>query len=206
MRDPAQERHRDAVVYDSVPVTIARYLSVVFHPFVMIGVMVGAAAAARQSAAEAVRAVATVALFTIVPLALLMWRQVRRGRWENSDASNRAERAVLYIAGGIAVAALLAYLLLARPQSFMVRGVVASLGMLAVCGVATRWTKVSLHMAFAALAATGLVLMKLPTGYALLCALPALAWARLVLRRHTPFEVVLGMVIGAGAGVALHYL
>ena len=50
----------------------------------------------------------------------------------------------------------------------MVRGVVATLGMMAVCGLATRWIKVSLHMAFAALAGTALVLMRAPVGYALL--------------------------------------
>ena len=38
------------------------------------------------------RSVGLVMLFTIVPLAVLMWRQVRRGKWENADASNRAER------------------------------------------------------------------------------------------------------------------
>ena len=88
----------------------------------------------------------------------------------------------------------------------MVRGVVATLGMLAVCGVATRWIKVSLHMAFAALAATALALMQAPVGYALLLALPALAWSRLALHRHTPLEVALGTFIGAGAGAAIHYL
>ena len=152
------------------------------------------------------RSVATVVLFTIVPLAVLMWRQVRRGRWENADASNRAERPILYIVGGIALAALLAYLLIVRTQSFMVRGVVATLGMLAVCAVATRWIKVSLHMAFATLAATALALMPAPVGYVLLLALPALAWSRLTLERHTPLEVALGTFFGAGAGAAIHYL
>lgn len=185
---------------------MARWLSIVFHPFVMIGVMVGTAAAGRQTAGEAVRSVAIVALFTIVPLAVLMWRQVRRGSWENADASNRAERPVLYLVGGLAVVALLAYLLMFRPESFMVRGVVATLGMLAVCGVATRWIKVSLHMAFAALAATALALTRSPIGYALLAALPAIVWSRLTLSRHTPLEVAVGTIIGAGAGVAIHYL
>ena len=149
------------------------------------------------------RSVAIVALFTIVPLAVLMWRQVRRGRWENADASNRAERPILYIVGGIALVALLAYLLLVRSQSFMVRGVVATLGMMAVCAAATRWIKVSLHMAFATLAATALALMRSPVGYVLLLALPALAWSRLTLERHTPLEVALGTIIGAGAGAAI---
>ena len=135
-----------------------------------------------------------------------MWRQVRRGSWENADASNREERPILYIVGGVGVVALLVYLLLVRPQSFMVRGVVATLGMMAVCGAATRWIKVSLHMAFAALAATALALMRAPIGYALLVALPALVWSRLALHRHTPLEVALGTIIGAGAGAAMHYL
>jgi membrane-associated phospholipid phosphatase len=65
---------------------------------------------------------------------------------------------------------------------------------------------VSLHMAFAALAATGLALMRSPTGYALLLALPVLMWSRLTLERHSPVEVALGTIIGAAAGVALHYL
>lgn len=169
----------------------------------MIGVMVAAAATPRQTKGEALQSVGIVALFTIAPLAILMWRQVRRGRWENVDASNHAERPVLYIAGTIAVIALLGYLLLVRPQSFVIRGVVATLGMLAICGAATRWIKVSLHMAFASLAATALVLMRAPIGYALLLALPALVWSRLVLSRHTPAEVALGTIIGAGTGAAL---
>ena len=187
--------------------TIARWLSIAFHPFVMVGLMVGAAAASRQTAGEAVRSVALVALFTIVPLAVLMWRQVRRGEWENADASNRAERPILYLVGGIAVCALLAYLLLVRPQSFMLRGVVATMGMLAVCAVTTRWwIKVSLHVAIASLAAFALALMRNPIGYALLAALPAIGWSRLALRRHTALEVAAGAVIGAGTAVAVHYL
>ena len=88
---------------------IARWLSVAFHPFVMVGIMVGTAAAARQTAGDAVRSVAIVALFTVIPLFILMVRQVRRGAWDNVDASNRGERPILYFVGGAAVIALLVY-------------------------------------------------------------------------------------------------
>lgn len=186
--------------------TIARWLSIAFHPFVMVGLMVGAAAAARQTTGETVRSVSIVAVLTIVPLAVLMWRQVRRGRWENIDASNRAERPILFVVGGAGIIALLAYVLIVPQQSFMVRGVVATLGMIAVSALATRWVKVSLHMAFAALATTALALARSPLGYALLLVLPALLWSRLTLKRHAPLEVVLGTLIGAGAGVAMRYL
>jgi hypothetical protein len=187
-------------------VVIARCLSILFHPFVMVGVMVATAAAARQTPGQALVSVVLVALFTIVPLALLMFRQVRRGAWGNADASNRSERPILYIAGGLSLAALLGYLLLAQSQSFMIRGTVVTLAMVAACALATRWIKVSLHMAFATMAATALSLMRSPVGYALVVVLPALAWSRLTLERHTPHEMALGAVIGAAAGAATHFL
>jgi hypothetical protein len=185
---------------------IARWVSIIFHPFVMVGVLVGTAAAARQTAGEALRSVAIVTLFTIVPLAALMIRQVRRGHWDNVDASNRTDRPILYFVGGASLLVLLAYQLALQRHSFMLRGTLATLGMVVVCAVATRWIKVSLHMAFAALVATALAIARSPVGYALLMALPAVVWSRLTLERHTPAEVVLGMALGSAAGVAMHYL
>ena len=182
---------------------IARWVSILFHPFVMVGVMASVAAASRQSAGRAVRNVAVVVLFTLVPIAVLMVRQVRHGKWENPDASNRAERPILYFTAG---AALLAYLLIVSPDSGMRRGVGVTLGMMAACAVATRWVKVSLHMAFSTLTAITLALMRSPVGYALLLALPVIMWSRLTLRRHTGIEVALGTIIGAAASAAIYYL
>ena len=84
----------------------ARWLSIIAHPFVMVVVMVGVSAATRQPADEALRTVAVVVAFTVVPLLVLMIWQVRRGAWENVDASNRAERPMLYLVGGVALVAL----------------------------------------------------------------------------------------------------
>ncbi len=182
-----------------------RWLSIVLHPFVMVSLLVGVAAAGRQAAGDARRTVAVVLLFTVVPLSILMMRQVRRGAWDNADASNRSERPVLYFVGGAALTALLIHVVVFRPQPFLVRGVVVTLGMVVVCALATRWMKVSLHMAFATLVAVVLTLMRSPVGYVLLLALPALAWSRLALHRHTPAEVVLGIVIGGIAGAVLQH-
>ena len=153
----------------------ARWLSIIFHPFVMVGVLAGTAAAARQTAGEAMTSVGTVLAFTVVPLLFLMIRQVRRGAWENVDASNKTERPVLYLVGGVGLAALIAYLVVGSPEAFMLRGVVATLIMLAVCAAATWWIKVSLHMAFAAFAATVLTLSGSIVGYAIVTMVPPLA-------------------------------
>ena len=183
----------------------ARWLSIIAHPFVMVGVMVGTAVARRQTPAEALRSVAMVVVVVIVPLLILMTRKVRTGAWENADASNRQERPILYLVGALALVGLLAYLTMFRPHHFMVRGVFATLLMFAACAAVTRWVKVSLHMAFAALAATALSLTGSIVGYLLVVMLPALAWARLALSRHTPLELALGTAAGAVTGAAIHY-
>jgi hypothetical protein len=184
--------------------TAARWLSIIAHPFAMVTVMVGTAAARRQTPGEALRSVALVVLVTIVPLLILMIRKVRSGAWENADASHKEERPILYLVGALVLMGLLAYLTVFRTY-VMVRGVTATLGMFVACAVATPWIKVSLHMAFAALAATALSLMGSIVGYLLLLMLPALAWARLTLGRHTRLELALGTGAGMAAGVAMHY-
>ncbi|HYR28910.1 MAG TPA: hypothetical protein VEU30_10620, partial [Thermoanaerobaculia bacterium] len=75
--------------------TLARWISIAAHPFVTGTVMVAAAASIRIAAAFVILAV--------VPLLVLSFRQVRRGKWEHVDASNRRERPLLY-AMGIAAA------------------------------------------------------------------------------------------------------
>jgi hypothetical protein len=75
--------------------------------------------------------------------------------------------------------------------------------MLAVCGVATRWVKVSLHMAFGALATTTLLSLGSPAGWALLAVMPVLAWSRLALNRHRLAEVVAGVLAGTAFGYAI---
>jgi hypothetical protein len=105
----------------------------------------------------------------------------------------------------VALAVLLGYVMLRQPESFMMRGIIATLSMVSVCALATRWIKVSLHMAFATFTAATLVFAHSLAGYVLLLALPPLMWSRLVLQRHTISEIALGIAIGALAGAAVHW-
>ena len=64
---------------------LARWVSIVAHPFVTTLVLVGSVELHRGPRAAA-RSVAAVALLFELPLALLMVRQVRRGAWSTVDA------------------------------------------------------------------------------------------------------------------------
>ncbi|CAN5545748.1 hypothetical protein BH23ACI1_BH23ACI1_29810 [soil metagenome] len=118
--------------------TLARWVSIVAHPFVMIAVMVMAATMHLRGAGDALPNLVVGGGFVIVPLAVLMILQVRRGRWANVDASNRRERPLLYVVGIMAVAALLVYLWIRGAEAFLVRGAATVLVLLLVCAAATR--------------------------------------------------------------------
>jgi phosphatidylserine synthase len=185
---------------------VARWVSIVGHPFVMTIVMVLGTVLHFNTPGEALRTVLLVTLIALLPVAALMVRQVRRGSWTNVDASNRAERPLLFAVGIGALAVLLGVLLVFRPGSFLLRGVVGVLIMLAVCAVATRWVKVSLHMAFGALATTTLLSIGSPAGWVLLAVMPGLAWSRLALKRHRPAEIAIGLLVGIVSGYAISNL
>ena len=174
---------------------LARAISIAGHPFVTATVLMLASARAAWGV--------TFMLIAIVPVAALMFVQVRRGAWEHVDASNRGERKTLYLVGIAAVLAALAYLVVTQPRSPMTRGVAITAATLLVLAILTRWVKVSLHVFFAALAATTLLDVRPPAGWALAAFVPPLIWSRLHLRRHTPLEVTLGLVAGIVAGLLI---
>ena len=115
------------------------------------------------------------------------------------------ERPILFLVALATMAAVVGWLLLTNPQSFLIRGLLVTGALVAVSAVITRWVKVSLHMAFAAMAATAMTVMRSPVGYLLLAVVPVLAWSRLALGRHRPLEVALGAALGALAAGALFW-
>jgi hypothetical protein len=177
---------------------IARAISIAGHPFVTGTVLIAAGAGLAAGLAFL--------LIAVVPMTGLMFLQVRRGRWEHVDASNKPERRSLY-AAGLAIALVWAgYLALFREASPMPKRAMVVIAMLLVCAVVTRWLKVSLHLFFAAMAAAALAMGGMAAGWVVAALVPLLAWSRLHLRRHTGAEVVAGGVMGAVTGLAVHFV
>jgi hypothetical protein len=179
----------------------ARWVSILAHPFVMVTLLVGVPAM-RQSSGNGV-SVLLVVIAVVVPIAVLMLRQVRRGRWSNVDASKASERPVLFMVALAGLIGALGWLLLNDPQSFLVRGMLVVAAFLLIAAVLTRWVKLSLHVAFAALTATTLFLLGSAVGYALIAVVPLVFWSRIALARHRVHELVVGLVLGMLTGIVL---
>jgi hypothetical protein len=93
--------------------------------------------------------------------------------------------------------------LLNDPQSFLMRGILVTAAFLLVAALVTRWVKLSLHVAFAALTATTLYLLDSAIGYALIAVVPVVFWSRLALARHRVHELLVGLVLGVLTGIVL---
>ncbi len=180
----------------------ARALSVLGHP----GLLVPAAVAAGASGAAAPPRLLPVALGTalavVVVVGLYSLWQVHAGRWAHIDASHPRERSQL----NLLLAALLggaAMLLWALGQPLpLVLGPLTAALLVLLAQLLRRWLKLSLHAAFAVFAAA-LVWPHAALTLATVVLAAGVAWSRLVLRRHTRAEVLLGLLFGTAFGIGM---
>lgn len=181
---------------------LARWVSILAHPFVMVALLV-VVPATRRSSTNTLGSGLLISAAVLIPVAILMVRQVRTGRWANVDASKPSERPMLFAVALTGLVCALGWLLLEDPHSPLVRGMLVVGAFLVLAALLTRWIKVSLHVAFAALTATALAMLGSTVGYGLVLVVPVLMWSRFTLSRHTVSELLVGLVLGIVSGVVL---
>lgn len=185
-------------------VAAARAVSLLGHP-----ALVAPACAAWAAHAAGLRG-AALALAAGLPAALALAvlaharRQVRRGRWAHPDASGVDERRGLNrrLLAALALAAVLAAAM-AGGLTPLALALAGAAGVILTAIACERRAKLSHHLAFclypAVLLAPGAPLAAAALG--LLGA--ALAWSRLVLRRHAPRDLWLALAAALGWGGAV---
>ncbi|HSY17957.1 MAG TPA: hypothetical protein VK815_06465 [Candidatus Acidoferrales bacterium] len=181
---------------------IARWVSIIGHPFVMI-VLVVLVLTWVMEPDRALRITGFVVVMGLIPTGWLVWRGSTSQRNQVGDAPRSSTRPVLYLSlmGVLLLSAV--YFHLVEHSAFLARGSVITAAMVAVAAVLSRWLRLSLHLAFAVY--SGLILAQIHLGYGLpiLLLTPVLAWSRLVLLRHTLREVIGGALLGFGAAAVL---
>ena len=185
----------------SLPFPLARALSILGHPMLVLPMAVLAVAWARGDAQTAMWSAAGFAAFAALVMGYSWW-QVRRGRWGHVDASATHERSTL---NRFLLVALTAGALLVAwrgGQPLFALGLALSAAMILAAMLTARWCKLSLHLAFVVFAAC--LLRDLGTVWMLtaLVFAAAVAWSRLALQRHTRRDLVAGGIAGAMAGLA----
>ncbi len=184
----------------SPPVKVARLISVIGHPFLLMPLLTGIVAFHLLPPKDAWMVELTALGVVILPASVYTVVRVQRGTWGDLDVSNQHERNQFY-------AILLPLLLIIAVISWIAdvpRTIpLGALSIIALVGAAfffNTWMKLSLHTGFAVFAAETFFLFRPTLGGAVLLLAVLVGWSRTALGRHTVTEVFLGGALGAIVG------
>lgn len=181
---------------------LAGAISWVGHPLVFISLTVVVVVALRLANRAGLTVLLTLLVCVVIPMALLLFRGVRSGRWSDADVSVRTERTRFY-PRAIPISALgVVALWLLRAPGFALRGAFVTMALLVVAALLNFRIKLSLHAMFAFY--SSLILFRVSTiAGAIALALALLVfWSRLYLHRHDLPEMLTGTLLGLIGGIA----
>ena len=182
-------------------VVFARWVSRIGHPLVFITLSVGIIVALRLANRAGLALLLTLLATVILPMALLLFRGFRSGRWSDPDVSIRAERIRFYPrAISISAVAVIALLLLHAP-AFALRGATITLFLLIIAALLNFRIKLSLHALFAFYSAIILFVINPVTGAVAFALALLVFWSRLYLKRHDLSETLVGAFLGLLGGL-----
>lgn len=176
---------------------IAEAVSNIFHPFVvviptMVIAMITQGNTLWRSLFWTLLAIGVV----ILPMLILIVVGVRSGRYSDPSISMREQRSSLYALGVLLLVLLLAILVLGKAPLILIACLVSAvLATLVGSGINHWFTKMSLHSVGVAGCATVLLLTVPLLGIVMALFAPLVAWARIRLKHHTPFQILIGWAV-----------
>lgn len=183
---------------------LARQLSIIGHPFILLVVYVAVASSAHVSWQNTIWAVAIVLGVSILPMTLYLCRLVRQGR-SNFDISSQDKRGPAYALGLVlGVVLWVIFYWLGTPEELL-RHLVIGIAMVVVASLINLRLKVSLHSAFSGWVASALLHFQPILGVGVILLALAVMWSRLELKRHTLPEVGTGFLLGLLMSLPVHF-
>lgn len=215
VRAVANEPSFDRVVTGVVGVSkrmlrrrLAGYISTVFYPLVTAGfTLIFLALAAGCDIAGMLKWNGIIVGVSFVPVLAAIGWGVRRGAYGDYDVSTREHRHALYLLCILSLAALNLILHLAGAPHLLRDYVLAGTLGMAVGGMINRWgTKISGHTFVSAGSAAAVFTVNPGLGLGLVGVTLLVGWSRIELKRHTPRQVALGLVVGIGSVLPVFFI
>jgi hypothetical protein len=185
---------------------LAKLISDVINPFVVTFAVVVLLAFETAAPAAALKWLAIAIGLSVVPVFITVWILVKLGRLDGLFANNRRQRLNLYWAVIFwSVVASVVLHLLGAPVLLLATFVAGLSAIVVFMGINQLW-KISLHTAF--ITGAVVIFILIYGAWAALSAVlvPAVAWARIKQKNHSPAQAVCGMALAAVIVLVVFYL
>ncbi|MDQ0212244.1 MULTISPECIES: phosphatase PAP2 family protein [Arthrobacter] len=175
---------------------VARTLTEVFQPPAVVSVLLLISPAVQPGFPGTIWFGVLGAFFVcVLPFAYVLI-MVRLGKLSDHHVSDRKERAPLLMLALVSVVVGLLVLNLINAPTSVSEMILALIGGIAVLAAVSLVWKISGHASAISAAAVIAALMFGPAWLPLLLLVPAVGWSRVVLRAHTPAQVIAGSLFG----------
>jgi membrane-associated phospholipid phosphatase len=175
---------------------IVRLISNIVNPFIVsIIVLILLAFKSTTNTHDAVSWILITIAISVLPLFILILVLLRFKKLDGIFNSSRQQRAMIYIVAallGIADCILLWFL---KVPEMLFETFCAGLVAVAVFTAINHFWKISLHSAFIAAGVSILVIVFGAMAAWAYILLPMVGWSRIVLKQHTPLQVVIGALV-----------
>lgn len=185
--------------------SIAKYISIIGHPFVTIPIFLIIILFAREGI-DNPKTLATMIIGGIfAPIALVTYIRVKKGKYTNLDVSDRRQRQRWFLLTTALVLIVTALLWITRQDLLVCIAMTTSLFLMIVSQLVNTVIKASMHVAYHTFLGFVIFFLSPVAGSIFLLFLPLLAWSRVYLGRHTKAEIASGFALGAIFGIIFLY-
>lgn len=192
----------DVTVVPSLPVRVARVVTEVLSPAVIVVALPLAVAwhgTGYRLGPTLGWGLLVAVFYSVIPM-VIMVRGARRGRWDGHWVRERERRMVPFLLCLVSTVVGLAIMLLGGAPRAVIALSWSMIATLLVVLVITRWWKVSVHATVAGGAIATVVLLYGPWYLLLVAGLVLVCWSRVAVTDHTVAQVVVGALLGPVVG------
>jgi len=183
----------------------ASFISVIGHPLLTLSIFSIVAFFTYEESKQALFHSLMIVAGIVLPLAVKMYLNAKKGRYTNFDVSDQLQRQSWYVYA-ILVLLIVTILLFITDQPRTLRlSVLFSLILMAASQAMNYFIKSSLHVSFNIFLSFLIMTMNVPAGILVLIFTILIIWSRVTLKRHTIKEIITGAVLGLIVGISSLY-
>lgn len=188
----------------SVQYKIAKWISRIFHPFLVAVLTLTLATYQSGAPVPAVLLWVGISFATVIlPVSLYILWMVRKGKYSDAYVSIREQWHSLYYVATLCLVALVVILAVGDPPLVVTACIVSGVLANGVGMLINRFTKISVHSAAMAGCTAVLLVFAPVVGWVMVFATLITGWARMVLKAHTISQIGLGYLVASSSVVVV---